>query len=99
MSDTEQADAGPSIAPYIRKIGAVLGALLTFGSIAEATDLYQHVGLVGFIEQRLVGMLGIALVLAYAYFPAIAKAPRPKIPWFDWIAIGASAIVCRDRNS
>lgn len=74
--------------------GSVLGAVLTLGSIAEAVDLYQIVGLATFIEQRLVGMLGIALVLVFAAFPAVRGAGRDRIPWYDWLAIAASAAVC-----
>ena len=89
---------GPDItdpdAPHVKIIGAVLGAILTCGSIAEALDFYQLMGSAGFIEQRLVGMLGIALVLAFSYFPAVRKAARPQIPWCDWIGIAVSAGVC-----
>ena len=81
-------------APYIKIIGAVLGAILTCGSIAEALDLYQLVGEAGFIEQRLIGMLGVALVLAFAAFPAVRKTNRPHIPWYDWIGIAISVAVC-----
>lgn len=98
MADPEPSDsgteAGPETAPYVKIIGAVLGAILTFGSIAEALDFYQMAGIAGFIEQRLVGMLGIALVLAFAVFPAVPKAPRPCIPWYDWIGMAVSAAVC-----
>lgn len=81
-------------APRIKIAGAILGAILTCGSIAEALDLYQLVGLAGFIEQRLIGMLGIALVLAFTVFPAVRKTDRPHIPWYDWIGIAVSAAVC-----
>jgi len=81
-------------APYIKIIGAVLGAILTCGSIAEALDLYQLLGEAGFIEQRLIGMLGVALVLAFAAFPAVRKTNRPHIPWYDWIGIAISVAVC-----
>jgi TRAP transporter 4TM/12TM fusion protein len=86
---------GPAItAPHIKTIGAILGAILTFGAIAEALDFYQLMGSAGFIEQRLIGMLGIALLLAFAVFPARPKGPRPHIPWYDWIGIAVSAAVC-----
>jgi TRAP transporter 4TM/12TM fusion protein len=94
MSDPDSPENGQSVAPSIKKVGAVLGALLTFGSIAEAVDLYQLVGLAGFIEQRLVAMLGIALVIVYTVFPVIRNTPRSKVPWYDGIAILASIIVC-----
>ena len=94
MSDPDSPESGQSVAPPIKKIGAILGALLTAGSIAEAVDLYQILGLAGFIEQRLVAMLGIALVIVYTVFPVIRNAPRSKIPWYDGIAIAASIIVC-----
>jgi TRAP transporter 4TM/12TM fusion protein len=87
-------DAPGITAPHVKIIGAALGAILTCGSIAEALDLYQLAGIAGFIEQRLIAMLGIALVLAFAVFPAKPKAARPHIPWYDWIAIAVSAGVC-----
>ena len=91
---TPEPDMPAITAPHVKIIGAVLGAALTFGSIAEALDFYQLAGTAGFIEQRLIGMLGIALVLAFAVFPAVPKAPRPFIPWYDWIGIAVSAAVC-----
>ncbi len=87
-------EAPANTAPHVKAIGAVLGAILTCGSIAEALDLYQLAGMAGFIEQRLVGMLGIALVLAFAVFPIMRKADRPRIPWYDWGFIAVSAAVC-----
>lgn len=92
--DIADPDAPGITAPHVKAIGAVLGAVLTFGSIAEAIDFYQMLGMAGFIEQRLVGMLGIALVLAFAVFPAVPRAARPYIPWYDWIAIAVSVGVC-----
>ena len=92
--DITDPDAPGITAPHVKIIGAVLGAILTCGSIAEALDFYQLMGSAGFIEQRLVGMLGIALVLAFSYFPAVRKAARPQIPWYDWIGIAVSAGVC-----
>lgn len=94
MADPDSPQSESETAPHVKFIGAVLGALLTFGSIAEALDFYQMAGIAGFIEQRLVGMLGIALVLAFAVFPAVPKAARPHIPWYDWICIALSAGVC-----
>jgi len=87
-------DAPAITAPYIKTGGAILGAVLTFGAIAEALDFYQMMGSAGFIEQRLIGMLGIALVLAFVVFPAKPRGARPHIPWYDWICIAVSATVC-----
>ena len=94
IEDLEAPGPGAATAPRIKAAGAILGAILTFGSIAEALDLYQLVGIAGFIEQRLIGMLGIALVLAFVLFPAVSRASRPCIPWYDWVAIVVSAAVC-----
>ena len=92
--DIADPDEPAITAPHIKTIGAILGAILTFGAMAEALDFYQLMGSAGFIEQRLIGMLGIALVLAFAVFPAKPKGARPHIPWYDWIAIAVSATVC-----
>ncbi len=75
-------------------VAAVLGAVLTLGSIAEALDLYQLLGVTAFIEQRLVAMLGVALVLVFVAFPAARGTERGRVPWHDWAAAASSAAVC-----
>ena len=78
----------------VRAAGAVLGALLTCGTIVDAADLDRAAGLLLFTEQKLMAMLAVALVLAYLVFPARRGAARASVPWYDWIAIAAAAATC-----
>ncbi len=94
---TEEDGAGAETERMSRPIrigGAILGAILTCGTIVDATDLDRTVGLLLFTEQKLVVMLGIALVLAFLVFPARRRTARLSVPWYDWIAIAVSAVVC-----
>ena len=86
MSFSEEPPVGASDADWsVRVIGGALGALLTFGSVAEAADLYRLFGFYWFTEQRLIGMLGIALALAFIAYPVTRGSPRISVPWYDWL--------------
>lgn len=73
---------------------AVLGALLTCGTIVDATDLDRAAGLLLFTEQKLLVMLALALVIAFLVFPARRGTDRTRVPWYDWLAIGVAALTC-----
>lgn len=78
----------------VRALIAVGAALLTLGSIAKAVQFYRDVlGLLLFNEQFLVGMLGLGLALVYLIQPVRRGAPRPSVPWYDWILAAASLLV------
>ncbi len=66
-------------------------ALLTLASIAKAAELYRDVfGLLLFNEQFLAGMFGLGLALVFLSQPARRGAPRPRVPWYDWLLAAAS---------
>lgn len=85
QDNVSAADAAP-VPPVLRFLGPILAALLTFGSLAWAGDLYRMVGIVMLTEQFLAAMLGIALCLVYLYYPAQRGAERTNVPWYDLIA-------------
>ncbi len=99
MSDEpHQAPAGPQSAAARRLIFA--GAtLLTLASIAFALQIYRSVGLRLYNEQFLAGMVSLAMALVYLTQPVRRDAPRPQVPWYDWllaalsIAIGVHVIL------
>ncbi len=95
MTEEDGARAeGEGVSRPIRTAGAVLGAILTCGTIVDATDLDRAVGLLLFTEQKLAVMLGIALVLVFLVFPARRQSARLSVPWYDWIAIAVSTVTC-----
>ncbi|HIO39116.1 MAG TPA: TRAP transporter fused permease subunit [Rhodospirillales bacterium] len=95
MSISEEPPVGASAGDWsVRVVGGALGALLTFGSVAEAADLYRLFGFYWFTEQRLIGMLGIALALAFIAYPVTRGSPRISVPWYDWLAVIASVGSC-----
>ncbi len=95
MSVSEEPPIGDTQANWsVRFLGNVLGTLLTLGAIAEAADLYRLVGFNWFTEQRLIGMLGVALALAFITLPHRRQSPRISIPWYDWLAVVLSVLTC-----
>ena len=95
MGASEEPPAGERNTGWsVRVLGPVLGALLTFGAVAEAADLYRRVGFNWFTEQRLVGMLGIALALAFVAYPFNRGTRRLTVPWYDWLAVLLAAGSC-----
>jgi TRAP transporter 4TM/12TM fusion protein len=75
----------------VRWLVAVGASLLTLGSIAFALQFYRNVlGLLLFNEQFLAGMLGVGLALVYLTQPARRGAPRPFVPWYDWVLAAIS---------
>ena len=94
MPDALQDGSQPATAPRAPRIVAVLGALLTLGTLADAIGLDSTVGLVLYTEQKLLVFLGIALVLAFLYYPARATNRSRGVPWFDWTAAAAAMAAC-----
>ena len=78
----------------VRILGGALAATLTLGAVAEAADLYRYVGFNWFTEQRLLGMLGVALALAFIVFPRDRGVRRISVPWYDWIAVALAIGSC-----
>ncbi len=94
MAENDKGGAPRGLTGPALIVTTLLAGLLTFGSIAEAVDLYRAVGLVIFTEQRLLGMLGIALALAFIAFPALSGASRTQVPVYDWLAALISLLIC-----
>ncbi len=66
-------------------------SLLTLGSIGFALQFYRNVlGLLLYNEQFLAGMIAIGMALVYLTQGARRGAPRPAIPWYDWLLAAAS---------
>ena len=95
MSEQKDANALELDQPRtVHWLGGLLAAILTLASIAGAADLYRRVGLVLFTEQRMLAMVGIALMVAFIVFPFSKSIPRPRVPWYDWLAAGIALAVC-----
>ncbi len=93
MSDTtHQAPAGPQSVGTRRLIFAG-ASLLTLASIAFALQFYRSVGLRLYNEQFLAGMIGLAMALVYLTQPMRRGAPRPRVPWHDWVLAALSVCV------
>jgi TRAP transporter 4TM/12TM fusion protein len=93
---TEESDpkpAGPA-SRGVRILIAIGASLLTLGSLAWAIQFYRNVlGVVLLNEQFLAGMLGLALALVFLTQPAREGAPRPYVPWYDWICAALSVAI------
>ena len=71
-------------------IGATL---LTLASIAFALQLYRAMGLRIYNEQFLAGMVSLAMALVYLTQGAQRGAPRPQVPWYDWLLAAVSLAI------
>jgi len=81
----ETAPKGPT-SRGVRILIAVGATLLTLASLAWAMQFYRNVlGLLLLNEQFLAGMLGLSLALVFLTQPARPDAPRPYVPWYDWV--------------
>jgi len=91
--ETHVPPAGPQSLGARRLIAA--GAmLLTLASIGFAIQFYRNVlGLLLFNEQFLAGMLALGLALIYLTQPIRRGAPRPAVPWYDWLLAALSLFV------
>ncbi len=93
MSETtHQAPAGPQ-STVTRRIVFAGACLLTLASIAFALQLYRSVGLRLYNEQFLAGMVSLAMALVYLTQGAQRGAPRPQVPWYDWLLAALSIAI------
>jgi hypothetical protein len=74
---SDEAGTAPS-APLgaLRAVETVLAALLAFGALAWALDLYRKIGFVFLAEQLLAASLGFGLALVFLRYPARRGAAR-----------------------
>jgi TRAP transporter 4TM/12TM fusion protein len=85
---THESDPAPaaSLSGSVRWLVAAGATLLTLASFGFALQFYRNVlGLLLFNEQFLAGMLALGLALVYLSQPMRRGAPRPFVPWYDWI--------------
>ena len=85
---THETDPAPaaSLSGSVRWLVAAGATLLTLASFGFALQFYRNVlGLLLFNEQFLAGMLALGLALVYLTQPMRRGAPRPFVPWYDWI--------------
>jgi TRAP transporter 4TM/12TM fusion protein len=90
--ELHQAPAGPQSAVARRLIFAG-ASLLTLASIAFALQFYRSVGLRLYNEQFLAGMVSLAVALVCLKQGARRAAPRPQIPWYDWLLAALSIAI------
>ena len=70
-----------------------LAVAITLGAVLWSVGIYQILALELYAEQFSAAMLALGLGLAYLHLPARRHAPKPSIPWYDWMlaALGAAA--------
>ena len=90
--EPHQPPAGPQSAAARRLIFAG-ASLLTLASIAFAVQFYRSVGLRLYNEQFLAGMVALAMALVYLTQGARRGAPRPQVPWYDWLLAALSIAI------
>ena len=94
MSESRTGAAGGVRSPAARVGATVFAVLLTVGSIAWALEAHLLFGLIIFPAQFYAAMLALAVPLAFIVLPMRRGAPRPQVPWFDWVfaALGFAAV-------
>jgi TRAP transporter 4TM/12TM fusion protein len=70
-----------------------LAVAVTLGAVLWSVGIYQILALELYAEQFSAAMLALGLALAFLHLPARRHAPKPSIPWYDWVlaAVGAAA--------
>ncbi|MCH8336499.1 MAG: TRAP transporter fused permease subunit [Proteobacteria bacterium] len=68
------------------QIATGLASLITFVALTWAMDLFQTFGIYLYPAQLVIGVLGLAIALAYIHLPARRHAGKRATPWHDWIA-------------
>lgn len=69
-----------------RRTASGLASLITFVALTWAMDLFQTFGIYLYPAQLVIGVLGLAIALAYIHLPARRHAGKRATPWHDWIA-------------
>ena len=94
MVESRTGAAGDVRSPAARVGSTAFAVLLTVGSIAWALEAHLWFGLIIFSAQFYAAMLALALPLAFIVLPVRRGAPRPFVPWYDWLlaAAGFAAI-------
>ncbi|HEX6317817.1 MAG TPA: TRAP transporter fused permease subunit [Burkholderiales bacterium] len=74
-----------------RWVTALLAIALTLGAVAWSLGIYQILDLSLYEEQFAAAMLSACMALTFLHLPARRNAPRPRAPWYDWLAAAAGA--------
>jgi len=74
-----------------RWVTALLAIALTLGAVAWSLGIYQILDLSLYEEQFAAAMLSACMALTFLHLPARRAAPRPRVPWHDWLAAAAGA--------
>lgn len=69
-----------------RRTASGLASLITFVALTWAMDLFQTFGIYLYPAQLVIGVLGLAIALAYIHLPARRHAGKRATPLYDWIA-------------
>jgi TRAP transporter 4TM/12TM fusion protein len=72
-------------APIARAVETTLACALTLAAIGWALGLPTTFRLEIYDAQFYGGMFALALPLAFLVYPMKRGAPRPVVPWYDWI--------------
>jgi len=89
MKEPRAGAAGDVRSPAARVGVTVFAVLLTAGSIGWALEVHLWFGLIIFSAQFYAAMLALAVPLAFIVLPVRRKAPRPFVPWYDWLMAAA----------
>lgn len=94
MSESRADAAGDVRSPAARAGATLFAVMLTLLSIAWALDAQLWFKLTVFPAQFYAAMLTLALPLAFLVLPVRRRAPRPFVPWYDWVfaALGIAAM-------
>jgi TRAP transporter 4TM/12TM fusion protein len=65
-----------------------LASLITILALAWAVDLFQRLAIYLYPAQIVVGVLGLAISLAFIHLPARRHTVKRLMPWYDWCAAG-----------
>ena len=70
----------------------LLGLLILLGLLWVA-DVHTYLGFSFYREQYMGLFWALILGAVFLLVPAIASAPRDRVPWYDWIGFGLSLVV------
>jgi len=68
-----------------------LAVAITLGAVLWSMGIYQILALELYAEQFSAAMLAVGLALAFLHLPARRHAPKPAVPWYDWVLAAAGA--------
>ena len=76
-----------------RKLEIFLQGMLILLGLLWVADVHTYLGFSFYREQYMGLFWALILGTVFLLVPAIASAPRDRVPWYDWIGFGLSLIV------